>query len=221
MRHPNAMPIGFTYDGEPLYPAAPAPAGEAQPLAVMTTGEAVWPAPSGLVAPGQPQPFGVLASGAFVWAVEQPQVVTQRPRRRLLATVLAAVAVAAGGAGAVWLASDENPGPQQESGTREAVEPPPAPVPADKPPAQETSAVDFTMPDLSGVDLQQAQDQVQELGVLFSRSHDLRGTRSQVVDSGWRVCDQVPAAGTRVRGSAADWEGRIDFGVVRLSEQCP
>ncbi len=219
MTQPHAMPIGFTYDGEPLYPAVPVPAGGAQPLAVTASGEAVWPAAPGLVPPGQPQPFGVLASGAFVWAVEQVRPAPPRSRRRLLVAVLVIGAIAAGGAGAVRLASEQEPVARLRSVPEQAVDQPPAAIPVA--PVQEASAVDFTMPDLLGVNLQQAQDQVQQLGVFLSRSHDLRGTRSQVVDSGWRVCEQVPAAGKRVRGSAADWEGRIDFGVVRLSEQCP
>lgn len=218
MTHPGAMPLGFTYEGEPLYPAAPVPVGEPQPLALTSAGEAVWAVAPGLVGPGQPQPFGVLASGAYVWALEQPQPVQRPARRRLLVPALAGLAVLAAGTGVVLAASGDEP--VADRAPAQAADPVPA-APAEEPAGGPVTPVDFTMPDLRGQDLQSAQDEVQELGVLLSRSHDLRGTRAQVVDSGWRVCAQTPAAGTRVRGSATDWEGRIDFGVVRLAEACP
>ena len=93
----------------------------------------------------------------------------------------------------------------------------PAPAAAPEPPA----TVDFVMPSFSGVNLQDAQDQVQALGVFFSVSHDLLGSRSQVLDGNWQVCDQTPAAGTQVNGPASEWEGEIDFGAVKLNEVCP
>lgn len=106
--------------------------------------------------------------------------------------------------------------------------PPPSPAAGSAPPAVKAPAVSapaealsFTMPDFRGVNLQDAQDQVQELGVFFSRSHDLLGTRSQVLDGNWQVCGQTPAAGTRIAGPAEDWEGKIDFGAVKLNERCP
>ncbi|SOC50272.1 PASTA domain-containing protein [Blastococcus aggregatus] len=80
------------------------------------------------------------------------------------------------------------------------------------------SAVDFVMPDLVGTDLQSAQDAVQELGVFYSVSHDLLGSRNQVNDSNWIVCDQNVAPGERVTG---DVEGQLDFGVVKREESCP
>jgi hypothetical protein len=69
-----------------------------------------------------------------------------------------------------------------------------------------------------GSDLQSAQDAVQELGVFYSVSHDLRGSRNQVIDSNWIVCDQNVAPGQRVTG---DVEGQLDFGVVKRGETCP
>jgi PASTA domain len=78
--------------------------------------------------------------------------------------------------------------------------------------------VNFTMPSVVGMDLQDAQDLMQDNGVLYSTSHDLLGTRMQVLDSGWQVCTQTPAAGTQVTGNV---EGRIDFGVVKRGESCP
>lgn len=78
--------------------------------------------------------------------------------------------------------------------------------------------VDFPMPDLVGLDLQTAQNLVQDNGVWLSVSHDLRGSRNQVLDSNWIVCDQSIPAGQRVTG---DVEGAIDFGVVKREESCP
>lgn len=82
------------------------------------------------------------------------------------------------------------------------------------------SAESWTMPDLTGKDLQTAQDSIQSLtndAIFFSDSHDVSGQdRMQVLDRGWQVCDQDPGPGTEI---TADTD--IDFGVVRESEQCP
>jgi flagellar biosynthesis GTPase FlhF len=86
-------------------------------------------------------------------------------------------------------------------------------------PAEAT--VSFTMPNFKGTNLQAAQDAVQTHGVFYSVSHDLLATRMQVLDANWKVCNQTPAAGSAISGPAADWEGRIDFGVVNLTESCP
>lgn len=100
-----------------------------------------------------------------------------------------------------------------------------APVAAATTPAPAAASsepmVDFLMPNFKGANLQDAQNKVQELGIFFSVSHDLRGTRNQVIDSNWQVCGQTPAAGKRIKGKAADYEGKIDFGVVKLTESCP
>ncbi|MGK5112056.1 MULTISPECIES: hypothetical protein [unclassified Geodermatophilus] len=97
-----------------------------------------------------------------------------------------------------------------------AVVPPTTPPPAPTTPAE--VVVDFAMPDLVGVDLQTAQNTVQTNGVFLSRSHDLLGSRNQVLDSNWVVCTQNIAPGQRVTGEA---EGLIDFGVVKREETCP
>jgi hypothetical protein len=99
----------------------------------------------------------------------------------------------------------------------QAVAPPPA---ATTPPsaAPAPPAVNFTMPNFVGMDLQSAQNQVQQNGVFLSRSHDLLGSRNQLVDSNWIVCDQNIPAGQQVTGDA---EGLIDFGVVKREEFCP
>ncbi len=97
----------------------------------------------------------------------------------------------------------------------------PAPPTSTAPPAPTTPAepaVDFSMPDFVGMDLQSAQDLVQENGVWLSLSHDLLGSRNQAIDSNWMVCDQNIPAGQQVTG---DVEGTIDFGVVKRGEVCP
>ncbi|GAB3198026.1 hypothetical protein GCM10027261_24520 [Geodermatophilus arenarius] len=103
--------------------------------------------------------------------------------------------------------------------------PPPAVVPsttaAPSTPAPTTPAapvVDFAMPSVVGMTLQDAQDLIQANGVFLSLSHDLLGTRNQVLDANWRVCTQNVPAGQRVTGAA---EGTIDLGVVKLEESCP
>lgn len=88
-------------------------------------------------------------------------------------------------------------------------------------PAPTTSApvaVNFRMPNERGQVLQDAQDAIQANGVFYSKSHDLRGVRHQVLDRDWKVCNQNIPAGEQVTGNA---EGLIDFGVVKLSETCP
>jgi hypothetical protein len=109
------------------------------------------------------------------------------------------------------------------------VPPPPAPATVTvtaQPPATSAAptteaappGVNFTMPDFVGMDLQTAQDLVQTNGVFLSRSHDLLGSRMQVIDSNWIVCTQNIPAGKQVTGDA---EGAIDFGVVKREESCP
>ncbi len=106
--------------------------------------------------------------------------------------------------------------PTQEAPTPVAPAPPTTVAPSTTSAAP--AGVDFTMPDVVGVDLQSAQNAVQSYGVFFSRSHDLLGSRNQVVDSNWIVCTQNIPAGQRVTGDA---EGLIDFGVVKREESCP
>lgn len=96
-----------------------------------------------------------------------------------------------------------------------------AAVEAEVAPSAASDQVDFVMPSFINVNLQEAQDNVQTLGIFFSVSHDLLGARSQFIDSNWKVCTQTPAAGTPIKGSAADYEGKFDFGAVKMSESCP
>jgi hypothetical protein len=137
-----------------------------------------------------------------------------------VATIL--VAGALGGCGAdepapVAAASTTTAEPATEAPpTTPAPTPPPAP--AVTPTTVAAPVVDFAMPALVGVDLQTAQDTIQTYGVFLTVSHDLLGTRNQVLDSNWIVCDQNVAPGAQVTGEV---EGSIDFGVVKREETCP
>ena len=95
-----------------------------------------------------------------------------------------------------------------------AVAPPPAVTPAPQP----APVVDFAMPAVVGMTLQDAQDLIQTNGVFLSLSHDLLGSRNQVLDANWRVCTQNIPPGQRVTGNV---EGAIDLGAVKLEEPCP
>lgn len=83
-----------------------------------------------------------------------------------------------------------------------------------------SAAEQWTMPDLVGSTLQDAQDQMQDLtggAVYFTDSHDLGGKdRNQVSDRNWQVCTQSIAAGDTLNAGS-----RVDFGVVKLEETCP
>lgn len=79
----------------------------------------------------------------------------------------------------------------------------------------------WTMPNLIGKNLQDAQDAIQELtngDVFYSGSTDLTGQgRNQIVDNNWQVCTSTPAP-----GEPFSKDTPIDFGVVRIdSEECP
>ena len=78
----------------------------------------------------------------------------------------------------------------------------------------------WTMPNLIGMDLQGAQDVIQSVtrgAVWFSSSTDLTGRgRAQLSDRNWQVCTSTPPPGARF---TVDTDS--DFGVVRVSEECP
>jgi hypothetical protein len=93
----------------------------------------------------------------------------------------------------------------------------PAPVGTTQAPTTAAFAA-FAMPRYVGMDLQSAQDAVQTHGIFYSISHDLRGSRHQILDSDWIVCTQNIAPGQQV---TSDIEGQIDFGVVKRAETCP
>ena len=78
----------------------------------------------------------------------------------------------------------------------------------------------WDMPNEVGVNLQQAQDNIQKLTgdlIFFTSSHDVSGKgRHQVLDKDWKVCSQnIPVGSPITIGS------KIDFGTVKLAESCP
>jgi hypothetical protein len=81
-----------------------------------------------------------------------------------------------------------------------------------------SSGESWVMPDVVGIDLQSAQDTVQQLTgfrVVVS-SHDRTGAdRTQVFDRDWIVCTQSVAAGSELVPDAM-----VDFGVVEQAESC-
>ena len=76
------------------------------------------------------------------------------------------------------------------------------------------------MPDLIGKDLHGAQDAIQSLThseVWYTDSTDLTGQdRMQVSDRHWVVCASTPPP-----GETFTTDTEIDFGVVRIEENCP
>jgi hypothetical protein len=75
------------------------------------------------------------------------------------------------------------------------------------------------MPNEVSHGLQDAQDDLQRVSgdpVYYSKSHDLLGSRHQILDRDWQVCTQNIAQGATVSESET-----VDFGVVKLSESCP
>ena len=96
----------------------------------------------------------------------------------------------------------------------------PAPTSATAPaPAATPTRPSWTMPNLVGSNLQEAQDTIQRLtnfGIALTTSHDATGAgRQQVLDRKWRVCSQNISPGATITTST-----RIDFGAVKLSERC-
>lgn len=78
----------------------------------------------------------------------------------------------------------------------------------------------WDMPNEVGVNLQQAQNDIQKLTgnlIFFTSSHDVSGQgRHQILDKDWKVCSQnIPVGGPITIGT------KIDFGTVKLAESCP
>ncbi|MGC0423014.1 hypothetical protein [Embleya sp. AB8] len=72
------------------------------------------------------------------------------------------------------------------------------------------------LPDVVGVDLQEAWDGARRAGYRFVTSHDASGRgRRQFIYSNWKVCDQKPGAGPLAK------ELPVELGVVRNDEKCP
>ena len=76
-----------------------------------------------------------------------------------------------------------------------------------------TESAAAVMPDVICMDLQAAQDLIQESGVFFSKSVDATGQgRMQIMDRNWVVVDQTPAAGEPIG------EGDAELAVVKDDE---
>lgn len=94
----------------------------------------------------------------------------------------------------------------------------PGDPPSDSPPS--TAAVNWTMPNMVGLVLQDAQDKMQVLTgnpMFYTASTDASGAgRMQVLDSNWQVCSQTPAAGTQFGSDTS-----VSFAAVKLAESCP
>jgi PASTA domain len=97
--------------------------------------------------------------------------------------------------------------------------PVPAPAATTPVPTSAPTPTSWTMPNLVGSGLQDAQDAIQQLtgyGIAVTTSHDASGAgRMQVSDRKWKVCSQNVAPGETITS-----ETRIDFGVVKLEEDC-
>lgn len=92
--------------------------------------------------------------------------------------------------------------------------------PEDQTERQDRTGQQWAMPDLVGSTVQDAQDRIQSLtggAVFYTSSHDLTGEdRNQVLDSNWKVCTQNVAPGAPLTTAS-----RVDFGAVKLDENCP
>lgn len=96
----------------------------------------------------------------------------------------------------------------------------PAPPPSTGPTSTAAAGTPgWTMPDMVGSNLQDAQDAIQRLtdyGIAVTYSHDETGAgRQQVVDRNWTVCSQNVPPGASITPST-----RIDFGAAKTGERC-
>ena len=79
------------------------------------------------------------------------------------------------------------------------------------------TATEFVMPDVVGMNLQEAQDLLQTEGSFFMDQEDASGEgRLQVDDSNWHVCTQDPKA-----GETASKVDLVTLNVVKIGEDCP
>lgn len=144
-------------------------------------------------------------------------------KRTLLAVAISgSLLVGAVSAGACSTPEDRAPTPTAPA---TAAKPPaasgsPAPSvtePPTEPPAQPAST--FTMPNLVGRVLQDAQDLLQSKGSYSIRQEDATGLdRFNLLDTNWRVCRQSPKAGAKVSvdDTVTVWSVKIN-----PPEKCP
>lgn len=75
----------------------------------------------------------------------------------------------------------------------------------------------LAMPPLVGMNLQEAQDQLQSLGSFVLNQEDASGQgRMQLIDSNWKVCSQDPAAGALISITTT-----VTLRAVKNEETCP
>lgn len=75
------------------------------------------------------------------------------------------------------------------------------------------SPEDFLMPNVVCMNLQEAQDEIQDHGVFYSKSEDATGAgRMQLIDRNWVVVAQRPAPGTKIS------EGDAVLSAVKIGE---
>jgi hypothetical protein len=144
--------------------------------------------------------------------VPSPPSPVAASRRLRAAAHLAAVLVATGCGGS------DAPAQPVRTVTVTATAPAATTVPSVR--AVPSTGSSWTMPDLVGSNLQDAQNGIQDLTdfeIAITTSHDSTGAgRQQVLDRNWKVCSQNVAPGTTITRTT-----KIDFGAVKLDEACP
>lgn len=74
----------------------------------------------------------------------------------------------------------------------------------------------FTMPNVTGMNLQLAQDLLQSKGSYLMDQTDAKGLgRFQILDSNWKVCRQSPSPGSKITTSTL-----VTLASVKLIESC-
>ncbi|WP_343240479.1 hypothetical protein [Streptomyces sp. SID14515] len=135
------------------------------------------------------------------------------------------VIIGSAGSGGTETTSGARPAPGVTVTVTATAEPKPVDASDDKPadpkekakPTAESSGKEAPVPDFVGMGLQSAQDTAQAKGFYGLTSHDSLGRdRMQVLDRNWKVCSQNVKAGRTV-----STETGLDFGSVKLEEDCP
>jgi hypothetical protein len=145
----------------------------------------------------------------------------ENPHRRhtgriVLVLTAAVVAIGALAVSAFSSDSDDSDEPAAADGGDRAPTAIPEPSPAPPTDGEPEASDGDIMPDVMCMNLQDAQDRIQEAGVFFSRSDDATGEgRNQILDSNWQVVGQTPVPGTPI----GEFEAVLD--VVKYGEPSP
>ncbi|WP_284749214.1 hypothetical protein [Amycolatopsis sp. RTGN1] len=150
-----------------------------------------------------------------------PSAITRRAATVGAVTVAAAVALLViAPASPPRATAVSSPAPSTAPATLPATSAPATTPPSATSTPATTPATGWTMPDLVGSDLQDAQDRIQVVTgnpVFRTTSHDGTGAgRHQVLDHDWQVCAQNVAPGATITLTS-----KIDFTVVKHGETCP